>query len=254
MPEQDVTSNQIFSTVALIPARGDSKGIPGKNIRSLAGHPLISYTVRACQLSQRIERIIVSTDSPEIADIATAYGAEVPFLRPPEFSRDDSTDIEYIQHALSWFTEGGRQVPNFMIQMRPTTPLRNPRLIDQAIQKLIDSPGATALRSAHELAEPPQKMLRISDEFFDGFFPDEPRPDYYNLPRQAFPPAYHPNGYVDIVIPKTIASCGSLYGPRILPMITPYSVEVDSHGDWEYLEYLMSKSDHLLRKSLAEET
>ena len=118
--------------ICIIPARGGSKGVPGKNIRDVGGFPMIAYSIIASKLSKNIERTIVSTDSQEIADIALKYGAEVPFLRPEKFARDDSKDIEFFQHAIDWFSENEGYVPNYWVQLRPTTPLRESSIIDKS--------------------------------------------------------------------------------------------------------------------------
>lgn len=235
---------------AIIPARGGSKGVPKKNIKLLGGYPLIAFSIVAAKLCSEIERVIVSTDSPEIADIARSYSAEVPFLRPPELAQDTSPDIDFILHALDWLQshEGGQ--PDFLVQLRPTTPLRDPALIDSAIRTIKSNAEATSLRSVHGLPEPPQKMMGIRDGFLVGLFPRDPRPEYYNLPRQLFPPAYHPNGYVDIIKTSFVMSGSSLHGPCILALITPVSVEVDRPEDFEYLEYLIAKKGHPLYEYL----
>jgi CMP-N-acetylneuraminic acid synthetase len=234
------------ATVALIPARGGSKGVPGKNIRLLAGHPLIAYAIAAARLCPAIDRVVVSTDSEEIARVAERYGAEVPFLRPAALAQDSSPDIDFFRHALEWFETHGGGRPKSFVQLRPTTPLRDPALIAAAVHAAAARPEATALRSVHELPEPPQKMMGIRDGFLVGLFPDDPRPEYYNLPRQTFPPAYHPNGYVDIVLPSVIAARASLHGSRILGFITPAAIEIDQLDTFEYLEYVMAKQGHPL--------
>lgn len=227
--------------ISIIPARSGSKGVPKKNIKLLAGYPLIAYSIIASKLSSKIERTIVSTDSREFANIARSYGAEVPFLRPEEISRDNSLDIEYIKHALEWFqTHEGRQ-PEYIVMLPPPTPLRDPALIDAAIEKIINNKNATSLRSAAETRESPYKLFEIKDDFFVGMFPNDPRPEYYNLPRQTFPPVYHPNGYVDILKSQTVNSLGSLHGPRILSFITPDVGELDRLEDFEFIEFVLSK-------------
>lgn len=230
---------------ALIPARGGSKGVPKKNIKILGGYPLIAFSIIAAKLCPEIERIIVSTDSPEIADIARAYGAEVPFLRPPELSQDNSPDIDFIRHALIWLTSHESE-PDFIVELRPTTPLRAPILVSTAIQSIKSNTEATSLRSAHELSEPPQKMMGIHNGFLTGLFPNDSRPEYYNLPRQTFAPAYHPNGYVDIIKTDTVRNTGRLHGSRILAFVTPYTVEVDGIEQFDYLEYIIEKQGHPL--------
>lgn len=227
---------------SLIQARGGSKEVPKKNIKLLGGYPLIAYSIIASKLSKHIKRIIVSTDSSEISEVAQKYGAGVPFLRPAEFAQDVSTDLDVFTHAIKWLEEKEGQLPDLIIQLRPTTPIRDAELIDSAIERIRNNPEATSLRSAHELTEPPQKMFQIDAAgFWTGFFPSDPRPEYYNLPRQTFPSAYHPNGYVDIIRPDFVKKTGLLYGPRILGFITPFTVEIDRPEDFDYLEYCFQK-------------
>lgn len=238
--------------VCVIPARGGSKGVPKKNIKVLGGYPLIAFSVIASKLSSKIERTIVSTDSRRIADIALFYGAEVPFLRPTEIAQDHSTDLELFQHVISWFRENESVVSDLLVQLRPTTPLRIPSEIDRAIAYMEGYPDASSLRSAHELPEPPHKMFQIDEKgFFKGFFPDDPRPEYYNLPRQSFPKAYHPNGYVDIIKTDVIQKTNSLHGPNILAFVTAFAVEVDRPEDLEYLAYQLSKYGNPIYEYLA---
>lgn len=239
---------------SIIPARGGSKGVPKKNIRLLEGYPLLAFSVIASKLSSKIERTIVSTDSQEIADIALFYGAEVPFLRPAEIAKDNSTDLELFQHAINWFRENEGIVPDFLVYLRPTTPLRTASEIGRAISFMQAAPDATSLRSAHELSEPPQKMLRINEKgFFEGFFPDDPRPEYYNLSRQLFPKAYHPNGYIDIIKTSIVQEANFLYGHYTLAFVTPFTVEVDNLEDFEYLEYQLSKNSNPIYEYLAKQ-
>jgi len=227
--------------ISIIPARSGSKGVPKKNIKLLAGYPLIAYSIIASNLSSRIERTIVSTDSQEFAEIALSYGAEVPFLRPEEISKDDSLDIEYVKHALEWFQTYEGNLPEYLVILPPPTPLRDPILIDTAIEKIIQNKDATSLRSAYETRESPYKLFEIKDDFYVGMFPDDPRPEYYNLPRQAFPPVYHPNGYVDIIKSQTVMNLGSLHGPRILSFITPDVGELDRPEDFDFIEFVLGK-------------
>ena len=225
--------------VAIIPARGGSKGVPKKNIKILGGYPLLAYSIAASKLSSKIDRTIVSTDSQEIADIALSYGAEVPFLRPKEFAKDTSLDIEFIQHTLRWFQNNEKYSPEYLVQVRPTTPLRELALIDKAIEEILSNKEASSLRSAHETRESPYKFFKIENGFFAGLFSDDSRPEYYDLPRQAFPPVYHPNGYVDIIKSKTVLNSSSLYGSKILPFITPVVGELDRSEDFEYVEFIL---------------
>ncbi len=240
-----------MNTIAIIPARGGSKGVPKKNITLLGGYPLIAYSIIASKLCHGIKRTIVSTDSKEIADIAVHYGAEVPFMRPQEFAQDNSTDTEVFAHALQWFQLNEGCIPDFLVQLRPTTPLRNPDDIDKAIEYLLNHSLASGLRSAHALAEPPHKMFQLnSDGYWEGFFPNDPRPEYYNLPRQMLPKAYKPNGYVDIIKTEQFLKTRSLYGPQILGFVTPFTGEIDTPEDFEILSYKLQKEGHSLHQYL----
>jgi CMP-N,N'-diacetyllegionaminic acid synthase len=236
---------------AVIPARGGSKGVPGKNIALLGGHPLIAYSIIAAKLCPRIGRVIVSTDSQEIAAIARQYGAEVPFMRPAEFAQDRSTDAEVFLHASQWFQQNEGVFPDLMVQLRPTTPLRVPAEVDKAIALLTECPQASGLRSAHMLAEPPHKMFQLTaDGYFEGFFPDDPRSEYYNLPRQMLSKAYQPNGYVDIIRTENFLKTRSLYGGKILGVVTPFTIEVDTREDLERLVFVMNKEGHVIQQYL----
>ena len=177
------------NVIGIIPARGGSKGVPGKNIREFGGFPMIAYSVLASKLSKNIERTIVSTDSKEIADIASYYGAEVPFLRPSELAADDSKDIDFFIHAINWFKENEGYIPEYWVQLRPTTPLREPELIEDSISLIQDHPDATSLVSIHEFPENPGKMFGMQDGYLHGLCPLDPRPEYFTLPRQEFAPA-----------------------------------------------------------------
>jgi CMP-N,N'-diacetyllegionaminic acid synthase len=227
------------SVLALVPARGGSKGVPGKNVKPLAGHPLLAYAIKAGLEAQEVDSVVVSTDSQEIADVARSYGAAVPFLRPAELATDAAGDLDFLAHALE------ELAPETIVLLRPTTPLREPPLIDEAVRMLAARADATSVRSVHELAEPPQKMLGIEDGLLAGLFPHDPRPEYYNLPRQSFAPAYHPNGYVDVLRAETIRG-GLVYGPRALAFVTPHAVEVDRLEDFEYLEFVVSRSRYTI--------
>src|SRR5512140_2219238 len=123
--------------LAIIPARGGSKGIPRNNIRELAGYPLIAYSIAAAKQSKSVTRVIVSTDDAEIAGVAREWGAETPFLRPAEYAQDNSTDLPLFQHALQWLEEHEKYHPEVVVQLRPTSPLRPHDLVDRAVSKLL---------------------------------------------------------------------------------------------------------------------
>ena len=235
---------------AIIPARAGSKAVPGKNIKVLGGYPLIAYSIVAAKLCSQIDRVIVSTDSSQTAGISSRFGGEVPFLRPAELALDTSTDIGFIRHVLDWLESHEGSVPDFLVHLRPTTPLRDPALIDSAIQLIQSSNQATSLRSVHEIPESPRKMFGIQNGFLEGLFPDDQRAEYYNLPRQEFPPTYLPNGYVDVIRTSVVRGASTLHGPHMLAFTTDVVVEVDRTEDFEYLEYVVSCQGHRLHDFL----
>jgi CMP-N-acetylneuraminic acid synthetase len=228
---------QHMETFAIIPARGGSKGVPKKNIKMLGGFPLLAYPIIASKLSLSIERTIVTTDSEEIAEIARKFGAETPFLRPAEISGDTSTDLDFMNHAINWFKDNEGSVPEYWIELRATTPLRKPADVEAALKLIKVHPEATSLRSGHEIRESPYKLFGIKDNYFVGLFPDDPRPEYYNLPRQFFPPVYQPDGYVDILKTSYITAHKRQHGDKMLAYPSPDTGEVDGPNDFAFIEY-----------------
>lgn len=222
---------------ALIPARGGSKGVPEKNIKALKDHPLLSYSIAACKLSKNIDQIIVSTDDEKIAKIAEYYGAKVPGLRPKHLADDTSTDWDVVNH---FFDNNNIEE---VIYFRPTTPLREPSFIDKCIEIYFDNKNdASGFRSMHEIPEPPYKMFMIENGYCKGFFSDfNGIKDYTNLPRQTFPKAYQPNGYIDIVKRITVNTCKTAFGTKIFPFITPVVTEIDTIEEFEILQYKIKK-------------
>jgi len=227
--------------LALIPARGGSKSIPKKNIVDLGGFPLIAYSIAAAKLSRYISRVIVSTDSEEIAQISRKYGAEVPFLRPAEYARDDSLDIEFFRHALDWLGEHEGYMPDLVAHLRPTTPLREPAIVDKAIEEIIADKNATALRSAHESEYTAYKLFRKEGDYIHFFGKEDfaEHEEYYNKSRQALPKTYNCNGYVDILRPGTLKKTGMLHGPRIRAFISERIADIDHLRDLDFAKQLL---------------
>ena len=149
--------------VALIPARSGSKGVHNKNLRLLQNRSLLDWSIGAAIESQVISRIVVSTNSVDYANAAKHAGAEVPFLRPESISQDKSTDLEFVKHALDFFSAEG-EIPDLLIHLRPTTPFRDPKVMDQAIlDGLQRRVGVTSIRSVHKMSESAYKSFEISD-------------------------------------------------------------------------------------------
>ncbi len=229
--------------LAIIPARGGSKGIPRKNIRLFAGYPLLAYSIAAGLQAETVTRTIVSTDDGEIAGVARDFEAQVPFMRPPELAQDDTTDLPVFQQALTWLREHEGYVPDVVVQLRPTSPIRPRGLVDEAVRALAEHADADSVRGVVPAGQNPHKMWRLAGESgpmtplltVDGLA--EP----YNAPRQSLPQVYWQTGHVDAIRVGTIVSGGSMTGRTIYPlMIDPrYAVDIDNPADWSRYEALV---------------
>ena len=219
--------------LAIIPARGGSKGIKLKNIYPLNGLPLISYTIRHCLESEIINRIVVSTDNKEIAEVANQYGAETPFLRPKEISQDDSNDYSCIEHCIKWLKKNEDYEPDVIVQMRCTTPLRNVNLIDDAINYFIKNPDADSLRALAPACFSPFKMwIKNQGDYIRPILKLDNIDEPYNEGRQKLPQIFQQDGFIDITTPKTINELKSLTGNRILGYkLKNKSIDIDDNND-----------------------
>ncbi len=211
-------------TIAVIPARGGSKGVPKKNIKELAGYPLICYSINTAM--QIFGRVYVSTDCSEIAKVARAYGAKI-INRPSELASDTATDFDWLSHAF-------REVECENIAIfRPTTPLRCASTVVEGIARF-EKMECTSMRSAHEAPESPLKWFSLFGEhWLMNMNADKPR--------QSLPTLFIPNGYLDITKRKTIEK-GSAFGNDILSFKTEPVVEVDTQEEFDYLEYIIRRN------------
>ena len=229
--------------LAIIPARGGSKGIPRKNIRNFAGYPLIAWSIAAAKQSASVTRVLVSTDDGEIAAVARQFGAETPFLRPAEFAQDNTTDLPVFIHALKWLAEHEGYKPDVVAQLRPTSPIRPRGLVDKAIEILLAHPDADSVRGVVPAGQNPHKMWLLINENspmknlldVDGI--DEP----YNAPRQILPPVYWQTGHIDAIRTATILN-GSMSGKTIYPLVIDprYTIDIDNLQDWARYEHLVA--------------
>lgn len=238
IPQQNV--------LGLILARGDSKSIPKKNIYPCNGKPLIFYTIQAALRSRLINRLVLSTDSQEIADVARAAGVEVPFIRPKELARDDTPDLPVVQHALSWLREHEGYVSSAVVHLRPTTPLKSARDIDRGVELLRQNKDADSVRSVCTPLHTPFKMYRIKEgekflqPLLTEVYPEvfAKHPEAFNMPRQLLPQVLRHSGYVDVIRPEVIMEQNSMSGSRILPL--PFEewrdIDIDSLKELKYAE------------------
>tara|TARA_Y100000593_G_C4293776_1_gene329571 strand:- start:1045 stop:1752 length:708 start_codon:yes stop_codon:yes gene_type:complete len=235
----------MISILTLIPARSGSKGIPDKNIKLLNGKPLIQYSIDQAKKSKYTEqmRIIVSTDSEKYASIAKKLGAECPFLRPTEISQDLSTDYQFIEHALNYLKKKENYIPDIILQLRPTQPLRRVEDIDKCLDIFIQKRNNyDSLRSVTKFEKSPYKMYSIEGENLIPLFKEingikEP----YNECRQHLPDTYLHTGYIDIFNSKIIRK-GTISGDRVYPYVLENTgiVDIDTMYDWEKAEKLLS--------------
>jgi N-acylneuraminate cytidylyltransferase len=229
--------------LALIPARGGSKGVPGKNIISLAGKPLISYSILHAKASGRITRVVVSTDDPAIAKVAREWGAEVPFMRPSEYALDSSPDIDVFRHALTWLKENEGYEPEFVVHLRPPGPVRRVELIDEAIDLLDAHPEVDAIRSVSPAHQTPYKMWSITpDGYLAPLLQLEGTVDCQSLPRQQLPKVFWQNGYVDVIRPRAVLEKNSMWGERVLPFVVAETLfELDYPEDIPAIEEALNR-------------
>jgi YrbI family 3-deoxy-D-manno-octulosonate 8-phosphate phosphatase len=239
-------SKNKMEVLAIIPARGGSKSILKKNIQDFLGYPLIAYSIVAVKRANLVTRVIVSTDDEEIATIAREYGAEVPFNRPSELAQDDTLDFPVFEHALKWLKEKEDYQADLIVQLRPTSPLRPPNLIDEAVQLLMENPDTDSVRGVVPAGENPYKMWRLAEDgSMQALLTLKGVQEAFNAPRQSLPSIYWQTGHVDIVRSATILGKGSMSGEKIRPIHidAAYSVDIDTLSDLKAAEALASSGD-----------
>jgi N-acylneuraminate cytidylyltransferase len=229
--------------MAVIPARGGSKGIPRKNIKNFAGFPLIAYSIQAALNSKYVTRTIVSTDDEEIANVARAFGAEVPFLRPSEFAQDTTLDFPVFENLLKTLQEIENYVPDLVIQLRPTSPIRPIHLVDEAIEIMLGDPAIDSVRGVVPSGQNPYKMWRIDpiNKLMTGLLSVDGIDEPYNSARQALPDTYWQTGHIDVIRTNVILEKKSMSGNKIKPIhINPdFTVDIDKPSDWQRAEWLV---------------
>lgn len=226
--------------LAFIPARAGSKRVSNKNILPLEGKPLISYTIEAAKKARLVTRVLVSTDSEEIASVSRSFGAEVPFLRPAEISQSDSTEMQFFIHALDWLAEHEGYIPDLIVLLYPTSPFRKPESIDKAIETILAHPEADSLRSVRLCNEHPYKMWVTESEYLQPFVKTADL-NSHTLSYQLLPTVYIQNASIYITKPRTIREKGSPTGNVIVPFIMDEveSVDINTPLDFKFAEMLL---------------
>ncbi len=236
------------SAVALIPARAGSRRVPDKNIRPLAGHPLLAYTIAAARASGIFGAVVVSTDSERYATIARHYGAEVPFLRPEALAGETAPDIDWVRHALEALATAGRRFDCFSI-LRPTSPFRRAATIQRAWQTFRGATGVDSLRAVEPVRQHPGKMWVIRGDRLLPLLPLTPadRP-WHSQQLAALPQVFVQNASLEIAWTRVALDGGTIAGSVLLPFRTEgfEGADINEPGDWERAERLVRETPGLL--------
>jgi len=233
------------SIVGLIPARSGSKRVPDKNIRLLAGHPLMAYTIAVALESEIFSEVIVSTDLEQYADIARYYGADVPFLRPPELAGDVSPDIEWVEYTLKRLREIGREYDCFSI-LRPTNPFRLPDTVQRAWQAFLAEDGVDSLRAVERCQQHPGKMWVVHRGRMMPLLPlGTPELPWHSSPYQSLPEVYVQNASLEIAWARVVFEERTIAGTVLMPFITKdfEGFDVNNSYDWNLAKHLVSNGD-----------
>ena len=228
-----------FKTIAIIPARSGSKGLPGKNLRLLLGKPLIAWTIEAALSSEMIDLVLVSTDSEEIAKVGKQYGAEVPFLRPEILATDTATSYSVVEHALNFYKNEKNMTFNYAALLEPTSPIRKADDIDNMVNKIYaHARDKDAIVSLGEVSEHPS-LVKVLDK--DGSISPYRLSDSNNLRRQEQKTLYFPYGGAYICKVPVLLKEKTFYPRRALGYIVEncQSYEVDTIYDFLCIESIL---------------
>jgi CMP-N,N'-diacetyllegionaminic acid synthase len=221
--------------IALIPARSQSKRVKQKNIRNLGGHPLLAYTIASAIESGVFDRVIVSTESEEIASIAKQYGAEVPFLRPAEHAEDNSADIDWVFHLLNKLKKDNT-LPDCFSILRPTSPFRQAGTIRRAWQEFQNANNPDSLRAVELCSQHPGKMWYVEKNEMISVMPNpnETETPWHSSPYQALPKIYVQNASLEIAKCSVPLTTKTISGRKIIPFITEKyeGFDINLPNDW----------------------
>jgi len=232
--------------IALIPARGGSKGIKNKNLVKINNKSLVLHSIEHALNSKSIDRVIVSTDSEKIAKLSQDNGAEVPFMRPHELAEDNVLDLPVFEHALNFLGSKEKYSCDIVVHLRPTAPYREVNWIDEAVKKLIDNPKADSVRSVSLVEQHPYRVFEIGENNFLLPLLGERHPEPYLLRRQDLPKMYYYNCVIDVTRSNTIFNKSSMTGNRILPYIIDSNkvYDIDSLNDLQIARLLLDNSNN----------
>lgn len=228
-----------MNIIAIIPARGGSKGIKLKNLVDVNGYPLIYYSIKHALDCKLIDRVIVSTDHPGIAEVSKKFGAEVPFMRPIELAEDHVLDFPVFEHTLRQLETDEKYFADIIVHLRPTAPYRKTEWLTKSIQNLIESEEADSIRSVSPVRQHPYRMFEIKDGFLSPLMKDQ-HPEPYLLRRQDLPSLFYYNCVIDVTKRRTLMEKRSMTGTKILPflMSDEDTVDVDTPLDLEIVRHV----------------
>ncbi len=224
--------------LAIVPARSGSKSVVDKNIREIDGKPMLAYSIDHAKQSKYIGRVILSTDSEKYAQIGREWGAEVPFLRPAEYATDTALDFDVFYHALSWLKEYENYVPELVVQLRPTYPVRKVEDIDNMIEQMLADPSIDSMRCIAPATEVAHKMWLVGDETPKAgtSIPLTPLltdiPEAYNMPRQQLPKIYYQNANIDVIRARVILKDHSMSGKNIAGYVMSENYDIDTEAEF----------------------
>jgi len=222
--------------IAIVPARSGSKSVPHKNIQTFAGKPLLAHSIEQALASGAVSRVLLSTDSPEYAEIGRRHGAIAPFLRPPEISGDASTDLECFQHALGWLAEHEDAVPGTIVHLRPTHPNRSASDIARAVRLLHEHPEWDSVRSVVPAPETPFKIwFRNELGELEPVIKTDIK-EAHSRPRQSLPKTFLQNANIDVIRSRTIIEKGSVAGSRVGSLLMEEFHDIDTHEQFARAE------------------
>ena len=219
--------------LAIIPARSGSKSVKDKNIRMINGKPMMAYSIGHALQAECIDRVIVSTDSGKYAQIAMEYGAEVPFLRPAEYATDTALDIDVFEHTLRYLEENEGYMPELVVQLRPTYPVRRISDIENMVKYMRDNPDIDSIRCIAPAKEIAYKMwFKDENNMLSPVITDIP--ECYNMPRQQLPKIYYQNACIDVVRTEVVLNQHSMSGRKIAGYEMDENFDIDTEE--EFLE------------------
>jgi CMP-N,N'-diacetyllegionaminic acid synthase len=232
--------------LAIIPARGGSKGIPHKNMRKICGKPLIEYTINTAKSSKLINKIILTTDSKKIAEFSKSKGIEVPFLRPKKISTSNSSTIDVINHTVDFLKKHENYLPDIITILQPTSPLRTVEILDKSIKSLKNSSTSSSILGVSEVKNHPFLCFQLKNSFLK---PVKSNFKTYSQ-RQKFPIFYYPTGSIYTFWHKTLQNTGNIYGSKIKPLIINVedSIDIDTPYDLFQAEMRFKNWNKFMRR------